>query len=55
MGRAHADRGVLAGVPLGRPYPQADALAEGLLVAVTETTTEEDIDTLCAALTEVLA
>ena len=53
--RALADRGVLAGVSLGRLYPQADALAEGLLVAVTETTTEEDIDTLCAALTEVLA
>ncbi|OBX19212.1 glycine dehydrogenase (aminomethyl-transferring) [Erythrobacter sp. QSSC1-22B] len=53
--RRLADRGVLAGVSLGRLYPQASALAEGLLVAVTETTTEEDIDTLCAALTEILA
>lgn len=53
--RKLADRGVLAGVSLGRLYPQAEALAEGLLVAVTETSTEEDIDTLCAALTEILA
>ena len=53
--RKLAERGVLAGVSLGRLYPQAEALAEGLLVAVTETSTEEDIDTLCAALTEILA
>ena len=32
-----------------------DALADGLLVTLTETTSEEDIDTLCAALKEVLA
>ena len=53
--RKLAERGVLAGVSLGRLYPQAEALAESLLVAVTETSTEEDIDTLCAALTEILA
>ena len=53
--RKLAERGVLAGVSLGRLYPQAEALAETLLVAVTETSTEEDIDTLCAALTEILA
>ncbi|WP_120718065.1 aminomethyl-transferring glycine dehydrogenase subunit GcvPA [Tsuneonella amylolytica] len=46
---------VLAGVSLGRLYPGADALSGGLLVAVTETTSEEDIDTLCSALKEVLA
>jgi glycine dehydrogenase subunit 1 len=53
--RTLADRGVLAGVSLGRLYPAADALANGLVVAVTETTTAEDVETLAAALQEVLA
>ena len=53
--RALADRRILAGVSLGRLYPGADALANGLVVAVTETTTEEDVETLAAALEEVLA
>ena len=53
--RTLADDGILAGVSLGRLYPGNDALAEGLLVTLTETTSEEDIDTLCAALKEVLA
>ncbi|MET0180656.1 MAG: aminomethyl-transferring glycine dehydrogenase subunit GcvPA [Novosphingobium sp.] len=53
--RALADRGVLGGVSLGRLYPGADALAGGLLVAATETTTSEDIDALGTALAEVLA
>ena len=43
------------GVSLGRLFPANDALSEGLLVTLTETTSEEDIDTLCAALKEVLA
>ena len=53
--RKLADDGILAGVSLGRLFPANDALSEGLLVTLTETTSEEDIDTLCAALKEVLA
>ena len=45
-----ADRGVLAGVSLGRLYPGVEALEQALLVAVTETTTEEDIETLATEL-----
>ncbi len=50
-----AEDGVLAGVSLGRLYPDLADLAGGLLVAVTETTTEEDIHALAAALKEKLA
>ena len=46
------DKGVLGGVSLGRLYPGADALANGLVVAVTETATDEDIAALEAALKE---
>ncbi len=46
---------VLAGVALGRLYPGRSELANAMLVAVTETTSEEDIDTLCAALKEKLS
>jgi glycine dehydrogenase subunit 1 len=53
--RALADRGILAGVSLGRLYPGEDALANGLVVAVTETTTTEDVEALAVALGEVLA
>ena len=52
--RALAERGILAGVPLGRLYPGVDALDQGLVVAVTETTTDDDLDALASALTEVL-
>ncbi|MFU7527599.1 aminomethyl-transferring glycine dehydrogenase subunit GcvPA [Qipengyuania sp. ASV99] len=45
-----ADRGVLGGVSLGRLYPGVRALEHALLVAVTETTTEEDIETLAVEL-----
>lgn len=41
--RALLDRGILAGLPLGRHYPQ---LADALLVAVTEKRTKADIDAL---------
>ena len=41
-----ADRGVLGGVSLGRLYPGVEALEHALLVAVTETTTEADIEVL---------
>jgi len=50
-----ADEGVLAGVSLGRLYPDHPALSDALLVAVTETTSEEDIEALAAALEEVLS
>ncbi|WP_213980500.1 aminomethyl-transferring glycine dehydrogenase subunit GcvPA [Sphingomonas sp. dw_22] len=53
--RTLADRGILAGVSLGRLYPGAAELANGLVVAVTETTTAEDVETLASALQEVLA
>ncbi len=50
---AMVKKGVLGGVSLGRLYPDEDALANGLVVAVTETATDEDISALEAALTEV--
>ncbi len=53
--RALADRQVLGGVSLGRLFPDAPDLANGLLVTATETTTAEDIEAFAAALTEVLA
>jgi glycine dehydrogenase subunit 1 len=49
-----ADRGVLAGVSLGRLYPDGDRRENGLVVAVTETVTEEDIETYASALEECL-
>ena len=53
--RELTNKDILAGVALGRLFPGNDALGKGLLVAVTETTTEEDIETLASALEEVLA
>ncbi|WP_374944655.1 aminomethyl-transferring glycine dehydrogenase subunit GcvPA [Sphingomonas sp.] len=53
--RTLADRGMLAGVSLGRLYPDESGLTNGLVVAVTETTTADDVETLATALTEVLA
>ena len=53
--QAMADRGVLGGVSLGRLYPEAPALAQGLVIAVTEIVTDDDVDALEAALMEVLA
>lgn len=50
--RELADDNILAGVSLGRFYPDVEQFKGGLLVAVTETTSEEDIDALCAALKE---
>lgn len=48
--RALADKGILAGVSLGRLYPEAPDLSGGLIVAVTETTSSEDIESLAQAL-----
>ena len=53
--RKLTEKNVLAGVSLGRLYPGQDQLHKGLVVAVTETTSEDDIETLAAALAEVLA
>ncbi|MFA9199928.1 MAG: aminomethyl-transferring glycine dehydrogenase subunit GcvPA [Cypionkella sp.] len=53
--RELAERKVLGGVSLGRLYPRATALARGLVVAVTETASEEDVETFAASLEEVLA
>jgi glycine dehydrogenase subunit 1 len=50
-----ADRHILAGVSLGRLYPDGDGRENGLVVAVTETNTVEDIEIFAAALEEALA
>jgi glycine dehydrogenase subunit 1 len=47
-----AAEGVLAGVPVSRLLPNDDRARDLLLVAVTETATEDDMDRLVAALTE---
>ncbi|AZI36422.1 glycine dehydrogenase subunit 1 [Caenibius tardaugens NBRC 16725] len=52
--RALASKDVLAGVSLGRLYPDRPELAAGLLVAVTETVSEEDIEALAKGLEEAL-
>ncbi len=51
---ALAERGVLAGVPASRLYPERPDLADLLLVAATETVTDDDEDALLAALRETL-
>ena len=53
--RELTEKNILAGVSLGRLYPAEAHLSEGLVIAVTETTTEEDIETLASALEEVLS
>ena len=47
-------KGVLGGVSLGRLYPGEATLQNGLIIAVTETVTDEDIGALEAALKEVV-
>ena len=49
-----ADKGVLAGVSLARLYPDHDQLDDMMLVAVTETSNEEDIEALATALAKEL-
>jgi glycine dehydrogenase subunit 1 len=51
---ALVERNVLGGVSLGRLYPGVEALQNGLVVAVTETVTGEDVNALEAALKEVV-
>jgi glycine dehydrogenase subunit 1 len=50
-----ATRDILGGVSLGRLFPDNAGLANGLVVAVTETVTDADISAFAAALKEVLA
>ena len=47
-----AARGILAGVPASRLYPERGDFADLLLVAATETNTEADMDALAASLKE---
>ncbi|MGH6990220.1 MAG: aminomethyl-transferring glycine dehydrogenase subunit GcvPA [Stellaceae bacterium] len=49
-----AARGILAGVPVSRLYPNRPDLANLLLIAATELITEDDMDTLTTALAEAL-
>jgi glycine dehydrogenase subunit 1 len=48
------DRGVLAGVPASRLWPDREELADLLLVTATETNTDADMDLYARALAEVL-
>ncbi len=50
-----AARGVLGGVPLARLFPDDPALANLLLVAVTETVSDDDVAALVAALGDALS
>ncbi len=49
-----AGDGILAGIALGRSHPERAELAPLMLVAATETVTEEDIERLAAGLAKVL-
>ena len=51
---AMVEQRVLGGVSLGRLYPGVASLANGLVVAVTETVSDADIDAFEAALKEVV-
>ena len=48
--RKLAEQKILAGVALNRLYPGEAALANGLVIAVTETTSDADVDLLAEAL-----
>jgi glycine dehydrogenase subunit 1 len=50
-----AGRGILAGVPVSRFYPERNDVADLLLVATTELNTDEDMDRLDEGLREVLS
>ena len=49
-----AERGILAGVPVSRLMPGVDGAMPLLLVAVTETASEDDMEAFEAGLREVL-
>jgi glycine dehydrogenase subunit 1 len=50
-----AERGILGGVSLGRLYADQPQLAGGLIIAVTEVVSDEDMTALVTALGEILA
>ncbi len=50
-----AEKSILGGVSLGRLYPGASEIENGLLVAVTEVVSDEDIEAFATALQEILA
>jgi glycine dehydrogenase subunit 1 len=50
-----AEQNVLAGVSLGRLFPDHQSLEHGMIVAATECTQDKDIDALVTALTGALA
>ena len=52
---ALVEKGVLAGIPISRLYPDRPAIADVLLVAATEMVTDEDVDRLLRELREVLS
>jgi glycine dehydrogenase subunit 1 len=52
---ALVDAGILAGVPVSRLYPDEPALANLVLLAATETNTEEEMERLAGALAQVLS
>jgi glycine dehydrogenase subunit 1 len=52
---ALAERGVLGGIPVSRLYPDRPELADLLLLAATETVTEDDMDRLEQGLREALS
>ncbi len=52
--RALADRKILGGVSLGRLYPGVSSLENGLVVAVTEVVSPEDIEVFALALEEIV-
>ena len=52
---ALADKGVLGGIPASRLYPGNANMENLLLVTATEANTEDDMDALVTALTEVLS
>ncbi len=51
---ALAKKGIIAGVPVSRLMPHDPAVRDLLIVAATETTTQEDADAFVATLKEVL-
>jgi glycine dehydrogenase subunit 1 len=53
--RALAEKKILGGVSFGRLYPGVAALENGLLVAVTETVSVDDVEAFATALEEVLS
>ena len=52
---ALAGRGIIAGIPVSRLMPHDPNVRDLLIVAVTETSTDEDCDALARALAEVLS